>query len=393
MCWYDRCTSTLNLSVFHANKRVVGERDFAERDVHMDTLSLVTIGDELLSNGVVDAACEVYRAAVTQSPEDAVAHSRYANALYWAGHLEEAAAKYEEASQLDPENVDVHLDLGAVYYDMDLMDRTIEACNRVIELSPSRSEAWYNRGLALKKLKQFSEARYNLQRANMLTPNDHDIQLAIANLFAKSGNPRKAIRIYKRVLRDGRATTMDWSGYGQTLEEGGKYRAAANAYREALRLKPDRPNILFDLGRLLGLLGDSMGAVEAYTKRMELAPDGNTSFNLGLEYHKLEKYADAIEAFTQAIKLKPRDDDMHIVLGMTYDLVGRYEDAVVKYLDALELEPSSALAYKNLAVTLRHLRRYEDARIADRLSRRLRRQSDKPSRLHASRVKKQSKRA
>ncbi|MDP3791060.1 MAG: sigma-70 family RNA polymerase sigma factor, partial [Candidatus Omnitrophota bacterium] len=70
--------------------------------------------------------------------------------------------------------------------------------------------------------------------------------------------------------------------------------------------------------------------------------------NLGSVYYKLGKYAKAIKKYKEAIKLNPKDAEIHYDLGIVYYKLGNYYEATVEYEKAADLNPKHAKARNNL---------------------------------------------
>ena len=57
----------------------------------------------------------------------------------------------------------------------------------------------------------------------------------------------------------------------------------------------------------------------------------NRTINLGMNYDELGRHSDAIEAYKQAILIKPDYAEAHLGLGLTYLNLGDKSSALVEY--------------------------------------------------------------
>ena len=64
--------------------------------------------------------------------------------------------------------------------------------------------------------------------------------------------------------------------------------------------------------------------------------------NLGVVYRRLGRYQEAVEAFKQAIRLKPDYANAHYNLGVTYFLLGDTSSALQEYNILKDLGKESA---------------------------------------------------
>ncbi len=70
-----------------------------------------------------------------------------AQGLFSSGDTEKAAAKYEEAARLAPDNAVVHRELGKCYSRLGQRDRAQKEYRRYLELAPNASDARFYRSI------------------------------------------------------------------------------------------------------------------------------------------------------------------------------------------------------------------------------------------------------
>lgn len=115
-------------------------------------------------------------------------------------------------------------------------------------------------------------------------------------------------------------------------------------------------------------------ALETFRQVTTTAPDfADAHYHLGLVYYQKAQFRQAIEAFTQTLKLLPRDVDALIKLGLASHKAGDAENlgtlakralreqAVKAYQTALEIQPHNVEALNNLGFAYQELGRFSDA--------------------------------
>ncbi len=91
---------------------------------------------------------------------------------------------------------------------------------------------------------------------------------------------------------------------------------------------------------------DFQGAIEAYTKAIQLKPDDATLYpNRGQARRDLGLKKDAIDDYTHAIRVNPNDADLYCQRGTIYQDLGDSKNALADYIQALQLKPDAALTY------------------------------------------------
>lgn len=104
----------------------------------------------------------------------------------------------------------------------------------------------------------------------------------------------------------------------------------------------------FEKGKALSQSGDKYGAVNAYSKAIELDPKYTFAYNnRGFTYDKLGDNKRAIADFDRAIELDPTYAHAYYNRGTAYSNLGDNKRAIADYDRAIELDPKFALAYNN----------------------------------------------
>ena len=91
--------------------------------------------------------------------------------------------------------------------------------------------------------------------------------------------------------------------------------------------------------RYLGFRSQSLAPPQALCLRL-----------LPQAYRLTGKFQEALNAFTQALRINPQDPVVHNWLGLTYESLERKQEALAAYKRAIELKPDYAEAHYNLGV-------------------------------------------
>jgi len=138
-------------------------------------------------------------------------------------------------------------------------------------------------------------------------------------------------------------TAEYWCGLGYYLGQAGLYKEAIEAFKQAIKIKPDYADAHCGLGLAYGNLGMNKEAIEAYKQAIRIKPDyANAYCGLGVVYCKLGMNKEAIEACKQAIRIKPDFADAHAGLGLTYLEIGNKGMALEEYKILKDLDPELA---------------------------------------------------
>jgi tetratricopeptide (TPR) repeat protein len=125
---------------------------------------------------------------------------------------------------------------------------------------------------------------------------------------------------------------------------------AAHHFQEVVRLDPLRANAFINLGAIYNVLGASDQAVAALRQGIHLDPQRVEGYyNLGLVYRRLGQPDMAIQAYREALRLNPRMADAQLNLANIYLEKGQFRQAIHHYEEALAVRPDWSKASEGLA--------------------------------------------
>jgi tetratricopeptide (TPR) repeat protein len=144
-----------------------------------------------------------------------------------------------------------------------------------------------------------------------------------------------------------------WARLGDAYDADGRADDAANAYKQAIALKPSA-DYYNNLGGILGRAGKIDEAMTAFSKSAELNPAGAAQAyrNAGITMYNVGKMKEAVEPLKKATELDPKSAQAWYLLGaalvgsMDYKQVGTKLEVIVQpgtveaYQKALELDPN-----------------------------------------------------
>jgi len=109
--------------------------------------------------------------------------------------------------------------------------------------------------------------------------------------------------------------------------------------------------------------GDFAQAIDAYTNALDhAAPEPEIYFNLGNAYYAAEKRVESIGCFTQATELEPEFAEAWNNLGNALAELGRHDEAVRAYRRAIDQDPDYPDPYYNLAESFANRELFDEAR-------------------------------
>lgn len=130
---------------------------------------------------------------------------------------------------------------------------------------------------------------------------------------------------------------------GLTLERMGQIDAAIDRFDQAAKLDPKSWAYHFNLAHASTGRQDWDRAIAEYRKARDIFPeDYATQYNLALTLHRKGDEVAAIPEFEKAIMLAPSEATFHLSLAASLEKVGRRADAKREYEQYLEMAPNGA---------------------------------------------------
>jgi len=124
------------------------------------------------------------------------------------------------------------------------------------------------------------------------------------------------------------ATADQWIARATELEERDPV-AAIDAYRRALRLRPETTEAWINLGRLFAESGDPTAAHDCFRSALDLDPaDATAYYNLGVLAQDAGTEGDAIALYRRALELDPHLAEAHYNLATLFDQSGDSRSAI-----------------------------------------------------------------
>jgi tetratricopeptide (TPR) repeat protein len=171
-----------------------------------------------------------------------------------------AEVSLENAVRLNPANPELHYHLARFYYSDNRPEQSIAAARRALELSPEYAEAFNNLGLCYEALRDEAAARENFARAIEVNRKhgrrDEWPFLNLASLLLNQGHAQESLPVLNEALGLNPDSSKGHYLLGRAHRALGDIGQARAEFEHALRLDDFDPAVHYQLGMLLGRLGE-----------------------------------------------------------------------------------------------------------------------------------------
>lgn len=208
---------------------------------------------------------------------------------------------------------------GLSFLSKDDCEKALTYFDKAVESDTNYAEAWAQSGFCNEKLGRHAEALEASRKAVNLRPSAESFfNIGLASYYLK------------------------------------QYRDAAEGYRQAIKLDPyNSADAYYALGLVYRDWGKPDEEIQAYKQAIRLRPDYTSAYErLGARYLRSKKFAEAVEIFRQLAALKPGDAIAPNSMGEALFELNRLGDAQESFRQSIRLKPDFGKAYYNLGKCL-----------------------------------------
>ncbi len=284
-----------------------------------------------------------------------------AKAIDGAVELLEALAREAPASPL------VHAALGRAFLDRFALTHdpswaplARSYCERARQLAPHLPEVELTLAQLAVRSGQPTQALALLRHALAVQPGNSEAMLALAQAWDAAGDPARAEEAYRRLIALQPGYWAAYSKLGGFFFSHGRFREAAGMFQRVTELNPDSARAFNNLCGALTAAGELERALAASRRSVALEPTGSGVANLGTLQFYLGRFDEAARSFEEATRLMPSSFIVWFNLGDAYRWSsGRAAEAVTAYRKAiaigrqqLAIDPNDGVLRASLAMAL-----------------------------------------
>lgn len=233
---------------------------------------------------------------------DAVSLNISGDRFFDQGDIKGAAAEFQAALSLEPENVNVRNSLGVCYGLLNQFDQAMAVFREALVLNPKEPMTFYNAGLVSLMRGDRDRALRYFHQADAVGRDFFEASLQIGRLCLEAGETEKG-RIYLEKaagIRPEPGVVHRHLGDCHTQQE--NYKEALRSYKKALKQNPSDALALSGVAHLFDVLGENLDiAVLICQNSVEISPEnGLCRYRLGRLYFKQGRFQDALQEFLLA---------------------------------------------------------------------------------------------
>jgi tetratricopeptide (TPR) repeat protein len=281
-----------------------------------------------------------------------------------SGDFSAAQQHFSAALRVDPSLAEVRANLGLAYYADHQYEKAISEFKEALRLSSSLATAKTFLPLSLAALGDCPEAMTGLQREFASNPDlklRRMLGLSLATCADQQGNAMEAVQVTQKLL----------AGYPDdpdVLYAAGQLygKLSSEIYLKLMKVAPNSARSFQVMASAAALDGNWKAALDAYHQALKLDP---TLMGVHLQIAILllthatdaDTWQQALTELQQELKVNPRSAQAEYEIGEAYRKHGQLDEAVATFRQALEFDPSATPVRLGMAKALLQLGRKTEA--------------------------------
>lgn len=276
------------------------------------------------------------------------AHNLIGACQFKLKNSEQAIDSFRRAVELDPEDPDIHYNLGCCYGNLKMWLAAENSYRRSLNIQKS-ARTYNNLGLALQALNKTFDAIESYECGIRLDDKYADLYNNLGTSLKIALKYDDAERSLKKAIRLKENFASAHNNLGTLYEVMERYDEAKEQFEIACRISPNFTKPILNIGNCANRSGDYGEAIEKFKLVLTIDPDNAEAYNnLGTVHKNLGEIGTAKKYFKKAIELSPALGRAYSNLAVLLKDEGETKGAIKILLQGLELSPGDALAWNNL---------------------------------------------
>lgn len=332
---------------------------------NVDVRLLLAAAYENIRNGRM--AEQYYRDVLRLQPDLPEVYFRLGNLYTRMAKYPEAIEAYHEATAIAPDFYQARYNLARVYLEIQDVDKAIAELDAVLKLRPNFDQASLLLGLTYERLGRWEEAREVYRQAVQEARTHEGFRERIAETYLRAGDLAGALAELRAIAADRPGDVAVLNRIALLLLEMREHEEAQKTLEEVLALDADNREARF-------YLAISLEGQEKYTEALvelnKIEPRwekyGDVVIHKGFVFGHLDRLDEALAAFEEAARLKPKDGNARYLLGVTHLRRKEYAQAVAAIEQAVGLNPDNVNYHYQLGAAYERNRQLDKAETAFR---------------------------
>ena len=181
------------------------------------------------------------------------------------------------------------------------------------------------------------EAAAEFQLALGLEPTNEEAAIGLALAYEHEGKITEAEKAYQQAIQAHPNSRYSYTLFGSFYKRRNEFEKALQMYAKVIQIAPEWYGTYVNVGSIYDEMGQYEKAIDPLRKSIAIRPSYPGYVNLGAAYFGLNKFANAANAYEEAVKLDPQQ---HVIWGDLATALyygGKKQEAMAPDRKAIEL--------------------------------------------------------
>ena len=271
--------------------------------------------------------------------------------FYDLAEAEQAIEGAETAARRQPDSAERQFELGMVYFKVEINEdwpKGVEAFKAAIRIKPDYAEAYCKLGEAYDLMHyrfpgyaDLGEVRRAFEKAIQIRADCAEAYVELGRSYlledGETGDLKRAEELFKQAISVRPDYDEGYYGLAEAYYSQGLKEESWNASVRGLLVNPARSRSYYSLHDSY-YVGSTSQKIEAFKEAIRIRPNNVPAYRcLGMIYRGLGRYDDAIEAYRNLIRIAPRYDEAYYELGSIFLAIGDRQSALDQYYSLVRL--------------------------------------------------------
>ena len=274
--------------------------------------------------------------------------------MVWKDSLtlwDDVISKYDQAQ-------DAYYNRGVAYKNLKQWDKAKADFTKTIAIDPDYKNAYVNRGLAYGNLGEYDQSIADFTKVIAMDPQSAEAYFNRGGSYLNLKQWDKAIADYSMVVQLDPDHVMAWFNRGLAYGNTGQADREISDYSNVIRIDPKYKDAYYNRSIAYSNLGQWDKVITDCSSIIGIDPDWAIAWSTrGVAYWNLGQSDKSIADYTKAIEIDPKYTDAYFNRGLAYGTLGEWDKAIADYSKVIEMNPDFTRAYVNRDNALREIQR------------------------------------
>lgn len=198
------------------------------------------------------------QAGSTDAPLQSLTYMRQGTVLMQQGRYQDALEAFQTADRIAPGNATNTNMIGLCYLSLGQLDQALKCFDDVLVKLPQFTDARNNRGATYLAMKQYhlAEVDFIAVLGDSTYPHRRQVYYNLGLTYLQRGQPGAAEENFRKSILPPNPVLNGFIQLAKLAEQQGELDRALTLLREAKLEFPDRTEVVFELGKLLMIMGE-----------------------------------------------------------------------------------------------------------------------------------------